>query len=614
MKKDIINPIGLKGKEVLSRMKELMGESIDRTEKNYVIELTKKGPDDKIYAIVRENHQYFIKFTNKTENVLAEDFKYMGGLQNKPECAFPSYAKAIKQLNLKFINLAEAYGVTYNTDTFLNDNLISENSVFADEDKMKEAVETHDDDVVEEAIEDDGDNDADDIRIEHRTIKISAAINESPEGFKKKTLNNTEIRISSAILKAIEKVNKYISIAKEYDVLGIEPNGTWEEMYEFFPITLVGRFLYINYKEPYNQNKDYRERFNVVDPETKQDLSYMLSWIIKSIKKGFKEEGKIDVLKFRLNQGVDESAIVETKFKLKLKDNTPPATSPAPAQPTPELMNQKSMDAPEEPSNDNGTPFEKEPFDAGVETNEDEDPKKFIEQLSGKLGQSLRKYTEGQGQPDFKLEKFAINSVISATHTSEMPEEDKNDIIKKINSAGNDDENQNNQPNNNQETNGNSEEFGGDEKNFDESLHMSENFSNFAEKKDMNTCENCTIDEIIDELTAEPTTKPIVKPDVKPDVKPSRRGRPFVAPIIEPGTEPAPKATVTESIIEIKPEKIWWENDANELLRIAYWNKNQIPPVDLDKKREAFVKISDALNKKYQAPEGRVAQMINNIK
>lgn len=107
--------------------------------------------------------------------------------------------------------------------------------------------------------------------------------------------------------------------------MGIEPNGTWEEMYEFFPITLVGRFLYINYKEPYNQNKDYRERFNVVDPETKQDLSYMLSWIIKSIKKGFKEEGKIDVLKFRLNQGVDESAIVETKFKLKLKDNTPPA-------------------------------------------------------------------------------------------------------------------------------------------------------------------------------------------------------------------------------------------------------------------------------------------------
>lgn len=91
----------------------------------------------------------------------------------------------------------------------------------------------------------------------------------------------------------------------------------------------------------------------------------------------------------------------------------------------------------ETPSNDK--PFDDQPFDAGVEADEQTDPKKFIEQLSGKLGQSLRKYTEEQGQPDFELEKFAINSVISATHTSEMDEEDKNDIIKKINTSGEND-------------------------------------------------------------------------------------------------------------------------------------------------------------------------------
>jgi hypothetical protein len=51
--------------------------------------------------------------------------------------------------------------------------------------------------------------------------------------------------------------------------------------------------------------------------------------------------------------------------------------------------------------------------------------KKFIEQLSGKIGQSLRKFTETQGQPDFELEKFAINSLLSATHTSEMDDNDK---------------------------------------------------------------------------------------------------------------------------------------------------------------------------------------------
>lgn len=52
------------------------------------------------------------------------------------------------------------------------------------------------------------------------------------------------------------------------------------------------------------------------------------------------------------------------------------------------------------------------------------------------MGQSLRKYADQQGQPDFKLEKFAINSVLSATHTAEMPPNDQNDIIKKVKSSG----------------------------------------------------------------------------------------------------------------------------------------------------------------------------------
>jgi hypothetical protein len=84
-------------------------------------------------------------------------------------------------------------------------------------------------------------------------------------------------------------------------------------------------------------------------------------------------------------------------------------------------------------------PFDDQPFDAGVQADEATDPKKFIEQLTGKLGQSLRKYSEEQGNPDFELEKFAINSVLSATHTSEMDPQDQGDIIKKVKSSGNDD-------------------------------------------------------------------------------------------------------------------------------------------------------------------------------
>lgn len=88
-----------------------------------------------------------------------------------------------------------------------------------------------------------------------------------------------------------------------------------------------------------------------------------------------------------------------------------------------------------QPSSDD-KPFDAEPFDAGVEADEDSDPKRFIEQLTGKLGQALRKYNESQGQPDYELEKFAINSLLSASHTSQMDAEDQKDIIKKVKTGG----------------------------------------------------------------------------------------------------------------------------------------------------------------------------------
>lgn len=128
MKKNIkIAPVGLKGNEINERMKELMGiKPINENKTNVVVELTKKGPDGNSYAVIRENHEWYIKKTSKTSNILAEDFKYIGGLMNKKSEAYPSYAKAIKHLNLKFKNLAEAYNFTGEINLFENDNLISE--------------------------------------------------------------------------------------------------------------------------------------------------------------------------------------------------------------------------------------------------------------------------------------------------------------------------------------------------------------------------------------------------------------------------------------------------------------------------------------------------------
>jgi hypothetical protein len=117
----------LQGKDAVNRMLELMGkQSINENTKSSVVELTKIGPDGKVYGIVRENHEYFIKITNPKDNLVTEDFQYIGGLQNKKAEAYPSYAKAIKQLNLKFLSLNEAYNKDGRVNVFLDDNLLTE--------------------------------------------------------------------------------------------------------------------------------------------------------------------------------------------------------------------------------------------------------------------------------------------------------------------------------------------------------------------------------------------------------------------------------------------------------------------------------------------------------
>ena len=127
--KQIISPVGLKGNQILERQLSLMGiKPINENENksNSAVELTKIGPDGNAYAIVRENHDYYIKRTDKTTGLVLEDFKYIGGLQNKKSEAYPSYAKAIKQLNLKFKSLAEAFNKGGDINVFEDDNLLTE--------------------------------------------------------------------------------------------------------------------------------------------------------------------------------------------------------------------------------------------------------------------------------------------------------------------------------------------------------------------------------------------------------------------------------------------------------------------------------------------------------
>lgn len=72
-------------------------------------------------------------------------------------------------------------------------------------------------------------------------------------------------------------------------------------------------------------------------------------------------------------------------------------------------------------------------FDAGVEADEDEDPKKFIQQLTGKLSQALNSYNNEVGE-DEELSKYVGKMIVKAA-VKGLDEKGRKDLIKAINTA-----------------------------------------------------------------------------------------------------------------------------------------------------------------------------------
>ena len=269
------------------------------------------------------------------------------------------------------------------------------------------------------------------------------------------------------------------------------------------------------------------------------------------------------------------------------------ATSKTDVQPTPnndDLGGEpENLDSFEDQPSSDDKPFDSEPFDAGVEADENSDPKKYIEQLTGKLGQSLRKYTENQGHPDFDLEKFAINSLLSATHTSEMDTNDQDDIIKKVKTAGNDDSEDSNSNDNDDSTNSGSDASDGDasssgddlgepnpenqssgeEVNEENNLFIEPKKNNMFQPHSNDILKNAVKESVKgleksgkssifgkiksklqetfnqeDETMSEPMIEPVVKPTPtttpsEPKIAPNRKNKPFLP---MPEVQPDPKA------------------------------------------------------------------------
>lgn len=149
---------------------------------------------------------------------------------------------------------------------------------------------------------------------------------------------------------------------------------------------------------------------------------------------------------------------------LKVDSPQPPMDNMMPPEPPMGGGNMGQMGGDMPPMNDNQPPMGDDGmnsefdtnFDAGVDANEQEDPKKFIQQLTGKLSQSLRKYNNEQPQPDAELSKYVCGMIVKQAIEGLKPE-DVEDILKKIKS---DDDFNNDTPEDNQlNNNGGSEDM-----------------------------------------------------------------------------------------------------------------------------------------------------------
>ena len=95
----------------ISRMKAMMTYGLKTESKNTSysgLEYNRLGADGKTYGIVREGTKFYIKVANKTNNVLVEDFDYIGGFRNRKDYEYPSYASALKNFEMKMSSIKEA--------------------------------------------------------------------------------------------------------------------------------------------------------------------------------------------------------------------------------------------------------------------------------------------------------------------------------------------------------------------------------------------------------------------------------------------------------------------------------------------------------------------------
>lgn len=125
----------------LSRMKALITYgSINEDAKainTHTLEYRAKAADGKYYGIIRENSKYYVKVAAPGKETIAEAYQYIGGITNKDNYEYASYANALKQFELKLGSINEAYDENRRVVTEALDPFKKEDIVIEGTEKMK---------------------------------------------------------------------------------------------------------------------------------------------------------------------------------------------------------------------------------------------------------------------------------------------------------------------------------------------------------------------------------------------------------------------------------------------------------------------------------------------
>ena len=239
--------------------------------------------------------------------------------------------------------------------------------------------------------------------------------------------------IGSEKLQGQEKLNRILEIARYKENI---PNSINETSKVEFGKTLAdgNQYEIVKEKSGYIIKKRIDESLDYIEPM--KNRKYYKSYS-QALKRMNLLAGELN----RLNENETNVSLFtleeDKKFTLKLPNKPDVQPEPTPEMPSDdmEMGDDADLDLPtgdEEVSMDMETDVEEPSMDSEMGVgNEEEVDFKVIQKLTGKLGQKIRTMNDSVGMTSEDI-KYVLNSILSAVDLQQLDDEDKEDVIAKI--------------------------------------------------------------------------------------------------------------------------------------------------------------------------------------